>query len=315
VKYLVKALAVGVSRYAQQPEASWKKTDEGPSKTGLRNWLLYGTGYSSVSPSTSGAIVIECIDDSWAKANASDLIANREAAIESLLPRQHRIYSHRSLAWPVVTSYYSAYFAAQSFLRCLGLGSIYLETEEATLLSAAWKARGIPVAVTAGNYSFAVEISIPIKIVLRKLGAGGGAHKQFWTGFRRSQTAIHEALLVSPGLATLSATQRQAADGEYGKLIQTSFIDTSIAPPIQNFEWLSDLRNDVNYRFAGNVWLMNWHHSAGLITNHEGLIERYSTGLKSLPEAQRNFSKNHLAYVAARFCQLVRDATSELSIP
>ena len=312
---LVKALAVGASRFGQQPEASWRKSDAEPSKTGLRNWLLDGTGYSNVYPDASGDIAIECIDDSWAQANASDLIANREAAIESLVPRYHNAYSNRSVAWPFVTSYYSAYFAAQSFLRCLGLGSIYFEPQEASLLNAAWLARRFAVSLTPGNYGFSIELSTPVKILLRKLGSAGGAHQQFWTGFRRSQTGIHQVLLLSPGLDSLGTTQRQAADGDYGKLVQLCFTDASAVPSTQNFVWLANLRNEVNYRFSGHIWLMNWHHSAGLVTNHRKLIDRYSTGLRSLPDAQRNFSKSHLVFVAARFCQLIRDATSKLSVP
>lgn len=312
---LVKALAVGALRYGQQPEASWRKGDIEPAKTGLRNWLLDGTGYSNVYLKASGEIAIECIDDGWAQANASDLIAHREAAIESLLPRQHSAYSNRSVAWPFLTSYYSAYFAAQSFMRCLGLGSVYLEAQEASLLTNAWVARGFRVSLTAHNYGFAIELSTPVKILLRKLGSAGGAHQQFWNGFRQSQTAIHKVLLLSPGLSSLSTTERQAADGEYGKLVQLCFTDASAVPSIQNFGWLANLRNDVNYRFAGHVWLMNWRHAAGLVTNHQGLVDRYSTGLRSLPDAQRNFSKSHLVFVAARFCQLNRDATSNLSVP
>jgi hypothetical protein len=154
-----------------------------------------------------------------------------------------------------------------------------------------------------------------VKIVLRKLGSAGGAHYQFWTGFRQSQAAIHQVLLLSPGLDTLSAIQRQAADGDYGKLVQLCFTDASEVPSTQNFAWLANLRNEINYRFYGHVWLMNWRHSAGLVSNHQTLIDRYSTGLRSLPDAQRNFSKSHLVFVAARFCQLIRDATFNLSIP
>jgi hypothetical protein len=315
VKYLVKALTIGASRYAQQPEVTWQTGATEPSKTGLRNWLIDGTGYSIASHRTSGDIALECIDDSWARSNGSDLIANREAAIESLFPRVHKLYSHRSLAWPIVTTYYSFYFAAQTFLRCLGLGSIYIEDKEAQLLSAVLIGRGFSTRFVAGNYVFAIELSNPVNIVLRKFGSGGGAHKQFWNGFQRSQNAIHEALLVSPGLNTLSTAQRQAADSEFEQLIQTSFIDTSVSTNVPDFEWCSKLRNSVNYRFDGHAWLMNWQHSTGLITNHELIIQRYLSGLKELPEVQRNFSKNHLAYVAARFCQLVKAATLTLSAP
>jgi hypothetical protein len=109
----------------------------------------------------------------------------------------------------------------------LGLGSIYLEQEESSLITAAWHARGFPIPVAAGNYGFSVDLSTPVKIVLRKLGSAGGAHYQFWTGFRQSQAAIHQVLLLSPGLDTLSAIQRQAADGDYGKLVQLCFTDAS----------------------------------------------------------------------------------------
>jgi hypothetical protein len=315
VKYLIKALGVGALRFGQQPDASWKKTDNEPSKTGIRSWLLDGTGYSSVALNGSTEIAIECLDDDWAKANASDLIANREAAIESLLPRQHSSYSNRSVAWPVITTYYSAYFAVQSFLRCLGLGSVYLEPDEAKMLTAAWSARGFAATISANNYGFSIELSNPVRIVLRKLGSGGGAHHQFWTGFRQLQSAIHQVLLVAPGLGTLSATQRQAADSDYGKLVENCFTEASTSQRAPDFAWLASFRNEVNYRFARQLWLMNWHHSAGLIAHHEVLIHRYSDGAKSLPAAQRNFSKNHLAFVAARFCQLVRESTSTLSIP
>lgn len=312
---LVKALATGAFRYAQQPRESWVDGDAEPAKTGLRNWLLEGTGYSTVYLDPSGEIEIECIGDSWAIANASDLVANREAALESLLPRQHSEYSNRSVAWPFITSYYSAYFAAQSFLRCLGLGSIYLEAREATRLTSAWKARGFAATVVAHNYGFAVELSNPTKIRLRKLGSTGGAHQQFWNGFRTLQSAIHRVLLIETALHSLSATLRQAADGEYSKLVQMCFTDSSSLPATQNFVWLANLRNDVNYRFSGHLWLMNWRHSAGLVTNHQTLINRYANSLKALPDGQRNFTKNHLVFVAARFCQLVRDATANLSIP
>jgi hypothetical protein len=214
---LIKALSIGASRFAQQPKTPWKQGTAQPSTTGIRNWLILGTGYSSVYRNTSSEIVVECIDDSWAEANGSDLIANREAALESLQPRQHKAYSNRSVAWPLVTSYYSAYFAVQSFLRCLGL-----EPEEIDLITAAWHFRGFPISLTAGNYGFSIELSVPTKIVLRKMGSSGGAHHQFWTGFRQSQSAIHHVLLLSPGLNTLSTTERQAADGDYVKLVRVT---------------------------------------------------------------------------------------------
>jgi hypothetical protein len=315
MKSLIQALSVGASRFGQQPETSWKVGDAQPSSTGLRNWLLSGTGYSAVYKDVAGGVAIECIGDSWAQANASDLIANREAAIESLLPRQHNAYLNRSVAWPFLTSYYSAYFAAQSFLRCLGLGSIYFEPEESSLITRAWLARGFSVAIATGNYGFAIDLSTPVRVLLRKLGSGGGAHQQFWTGFRQSQAEIHSVLLISPGLNSLSAIQRQAADADYGKLVQLCFSNGSEVPSIQNFIWLSNLRNQVNYRFHGNLWLMNWRHSAGLISNHQKIIDRYSNSFRTLPDAQRNFSKTHLVFVAARLCQLIRDATISLSIP
>ncbi len=293
---------------------SWLKSNTEPSETGLRSWLIDGTGYSRVYLNAPGEIAIDCLDNSWAEANASDLIANREAAIESLFPRQHSAYSNRSVAWPLITCYYASYFAAQSFLRCLGLGSIYIEADESALLTAAWSARGFSVPLTASNYGFSVELSTPVRILLRKFGSSGGAHQQFWTGFRQSQAAVHQAILLSPALATLGSTERQAADGDYTKLIQLCFTDCSQMPATLNFTWLANLRNEINYRFSGNVWLMNWRHSAGLIANQQGLIERYSTGLKSLPEKQRNLSKSHLVFVAARLCQVVRDATSDLSL-
>ena len=308
-------MAVGASRFAQQPDQTWQGENGGPSSTGLRSWLLEGIGYSNVTRNLSGDFIIECHDDSWSKANASDLIANREAAKESLHPRQNPAYGNKSLAWPIITAYYAAYFSAQSFLRCLGLGSIYIENGEANNLNTAWLARHFSAGLQASNYGFEIQLTTPIKIVLRTWGSSGGAHKQFWEGFRRSQNAIGQVLLISDGLNTLSAYQRQTAHNEYKRLIDQAFGNSSSITKTLDFQWLSSIRNKINYRFSDNVWLMNWQHTTGLIPNQELLIERYKASTRSLPDAQRNYSKRHLAFVATRFCQIVEDATTSLSPP
>ena len=141
------------------------------------------------------------------------------------------------------------------------------------------------------NYRFAVELSTPIKIRLRKLGSTGGAHQQFWTGFRQSQNLIRQYLVGSPGLDSLSTTQRQAADVEYSKLVQMCFTDASTVPSTQNFAWLANLRNDVNYRFSGHVWLMNWRHSSGTCHKSSDAVNRFQMVLDRCPKRSEIFRK------------------------
>jgi hypothetical protein len=310
LKNLVKALGEAITRFAQQPNKVAGETPQWGLGEGMRYWLIHGTGYSSVSQNLSGHFIIECVGDSWASCNAHDLLCNRQAAFESLLPRQHESYGNKSLAWPVISSYYAAYFSTQSLMRCLGLGTIYINRVESKHLNDAWQARGFP-KVDQGNYMFSIELSLPIKIVLRKLG-GSGAHNQFWQAFEQSQTHIESVLLTSSALSSLSAAQRQDAFLEFKKLIQASFQNRLSVPPKLEFDWMSNLRNAINYRFENNVWLMNWHHKTGLVPKYEALIARYRTSSKVLPENMRDFSESHLAFVSAKFCQLAIEGSSSL---
>ena len=314
MKHLIKALSVGALRFGQNPKTSWSSGAHEPSTTGIRAWLLNGVGYSNVFVNSQNEIEVECIDSSWAEANTSDLIANREAALESLLPRQHQDYSNNSVAWPVITCYYSAYFAAQAFLRCLGLGSVYLESTEADTISKAWAARGFSASVGALNYGFRVELSNPVTIRISKLGSKGGAHQQFWGGFQKLQNPINTTLLSSPAINVLGTLERQSAYAEYTKLVDLCFSSSATALTTPDFNWLSRLRNGINYRFSNHLWLMNWRHTAGLISNHQSIVDRYTHGDRTLPHTHRNFGHTHLIFVATRFCKLVREATSSIAM-
>lgn len=316
MKSLVEALSIGSARYGRQPSLSWKTGEFEPLNTGVRAWLSDGTGYTHVKfKNTSGGRVlnIECNDESWAEANASDLIASREAAQESLLPRQHVTYGNGSVAWPLITCYYAAYFAAQSMLRCLGLGTVYLNSDDAKFLTAAWNGRGFNAVIEDGNYSFDISLSSPVIFSMKKAGTGG-VHRLFWSNFARLQPSIREKLLQSPALAILSVAARQDALSEYQTLIDTMFINTGAASSNIDFTWMSSLRNDVNYRFAKHQWLMNRRHEAGLINNHQSLVDRYRKSYKSLPKNERVYSARHMQFNSTRLVHIVETATRGLRI-
>jgi hypothetical protein len=315
MRNLIKALSVSASRFTLRPAASLTTGTNEPSTTGIRAWLLNGVGYSSVSKSKQNEIVVECVDTSWAEANASDLVANREAAFESLLPRQHQEYGNEAVAWPVITCYYSAYYSAQTFLRCQGLGSLYLEGTEADTINSAWKAKGFSAEIESSNYIFQIDLSKPVTTVrISKIGGKGGAHQQFWNGFQKLQSNVHWTLLSSPTLNILSQQERQSAHVEYKNFIDLCFSKTNTTSSSHDFGWLSKLRNEINYRFTKHLWLMNRRHSAGLISNHQRIIDRYSNGDRSPPTSHRNFSHTHLVYVATRFHKLIRKATSTIAV-
>lgn len=319
MKSLVEALSIGSVRYGRQPSLSWKGGGFEPPNTGVRSWLANGTGYINVEclNAASGKLFeIECNDDSWAEANASDLIASREAAQESLFPRQHILYGNESVAWPLITCYYTAYFAVQAMLRCLGLGTVYLDAEDARFLTKAWNARGFNVEIDSGNYSFDISLASPLILSMRKTGTKGGVHQQFWSNFERLQPCIRQRLLKSPALAILSVVDRQEALTEYQTLIETMFLNSSRASSNDgcDYGWMSSLRNNVNYRFGKHHWLMNRRHEAGLINNHQSLIDRYMKNFKSLPKNERVYSARHMQFNSTRLFQIVDAATKRLRL-
>lgn len=309
VKSLVKALSIGASRFCQQPSVPWRTQGAGPATAGIRAWLLAGTGYSQVTEPSRGQLLVLSQDSSWAEASACDMIAHREAAIESLVPLQHGLGDDQLVAWPLLACYYSTYFAAQALLRCLGLGTVYLGTDEASRLAAAWNMRGFPSSVSPGNYCFCITLSAPASITLRRIGGAGGAHQQFWTGFEQLRRDIQEVLLTSPALSILDPLVRQAADAEYDRLME-SFFQTQLAGSCGlDYGWLSSHRNSVNYRFAGNCWRMNWHSSAGTVSELRRILDRFGSGSRSLPASSSDFSGRHVVFVAARLCKVISEST------
>lgn len=315
MRSLTKILELGASRFSQQPEISWANNHLAPTRTGIREWLLQGTGYNSVKQNQNGAVEIDLPgrDTTWADANGSDLIAHREAALESLYPRNHECYNDTSAAWPLISNYYAAYFAAQALLRCLGIGTMYLDKEEEGRVNEAWNLRGFKAKLVGSNYRFLIDSNGPSTITIYTNSRGTGAHATFWSTFKAVRNEIDQRILLGKVFGALDNTTRISGAQEIAMLLSQCFTADDAIDATFDYQWLSDLRNRINYRFDENVWMMSWNSRAGLVSGHQKLIERTLSKMKPISIVGSNTRR--LIVVATLLCKLVHDSTATFKVP
>ena len=152
-------------------------------------------------------------------------------------------------AWNNIKLYYSAYFAANSIIRILGISCTYISGDVLSALrraaSAVTQPGGIPLKINqavyrvdAFNSSNLTEFS----------DLKGTAHEAFWRCFASVITEADTKIDLAFGPARFA--------NERAKLIS---IKNLLKPPqfSQNSsrgDWLSEIRNNINYRHEYGLW-------------------------------------------------------------
>ena len=214
---------------------------------GIREWLLKGGTYT-VAKSTSSALQVTCLDNSWMPANGADAARFLWAARDSVVPRSAPTYDPRSTAWAFVSLYYSGFFMANALLRMFGHGAMFLNQGDRTLLSVA---PGVTSKLDRGTYQVEISLGSKSTITLSKI-KGSGFHEAFWRFFDISLQSISNNIASgNEYFRAFSPIVRASAASETDEL--RSLFGTP-AGSSYGIGWMSTLRNDVNYRFDRNVW-------------------------------------------------------------
>lgn len=213
----------------------------------IRAWL--GRGSFQVDPQSTDQKIILSVGSNEEFLQALAVDVNR---IGSSIEETYQSISEvknlpKSLAWLMIKLYYAAFFSAHVILRTHGVACTYLTAADLLEFKKIGKIYGASAlaGLSSGYYIFAIDTHTKnVTISVQKSGLG--SHEQLWAEFHRQLLAMRASVQAAPFLEAKYKTQ---IDKEYEVLS-----DVLTGGGAFNGNWLSKMRNDVNYRQEHGVW-------------------------------------------------------------
>lgn len=167
------------------------------------------------------------------------------AAAESLTSAWGHPAFRKSYAWLLIKDYYAAFYAAHGIMRYFGQGVIHLQAEQIQSIARIHNLfYSVNCELTGGQYAMAVVPS-PVRIRFDILASGGGIHEQFWAAFGVFVRWLSSQILTTSGVSVV----QQAVTGKWDELYTILHQEGC-----NRGNWLSKIRNDINYRHGWSVW-------------------------------------------------------------
>ncbi|HEJ0143057.1 TPA: hypothetical protein SLO74_002323 [Citrobacter freundii] len=185
--------------------------------------------------------------ETFLRALAFDISRMTIATFESIYDISAEYEIPRSTAWPLIRSYYSAFFAAHTLLRILGYGVIQLERNQSEKLTAALKYHANPPGV---NISDGLHLVIYHKDLssfsIQKLN--NGSHEDTWSVLAELLSKISAEFLLDKN--PVSQQKKQFLFSQLDDLVKVM----KSHPCHVRANWLSRLRNEINYQHKHGAW-------------------------------------------------------------
>lgn len=200
-----------------------------------------------------------------------EILRFSNAASESILNSQIPRKNNKSIAWQFIELYYAGFFSAQALLRISGKSNSRLDQRVINLLNKKLSKQGFNLwTATKGSYEANYNDNYKT-ITLTKLEEAGGAHALLWQQFN----IFINTILDSPATVSLPSD-------DIACLVQ---ISNALQDGHSNNQgnWLSDMRNRVNYRMEFNVW-----HPYGANRSYYNSFKDYLTKTKEPPYSGAN---------------------------
>lgn len=215
----------------------------GTSDLGVSAWTRGGS-YSVSVPPGGGCFQLDPVmpNAGLAEAFACEVRRFSLAAFETGLRNEQVIDVPRALAWPIITNYYAAYFSAHAICRLFGRSVSQLDASVASNVGqVASSYLGGTHGVGSGLYSVAFDGTMHYV----HNGGAGGSHELLWKTFLQLLSSLHERLLLT-GPATTEVQAVASYLSEVAVRLKTKGANGG--------NWLSSIRNDINYRQQYGVW-------------------------------------------------------------
>lgn len=214
-----------------------------PPDSGLKHWLSKENYYVD-SISSAKLFQLACRDRSeYRSAMAFEAIKFSLNCQQTLFGIRSIVEFPRISAWHLIQAYYAAFFAAHSTLRLFGRSFSQLESGHVDQISlrAATEA-GISQKMEKGHF----DVQFDYNQATVKFAHGGESHKGLWKCYVNLLSYVStEILRVRGNSRTLQDISNQFTDLE--NLLRSGGGRDS-------GNWLSIIRNEVNYRGPDAVW-------------------------------------------------------------
>lgn len=200
----------------------------------------------------SNSFILEISQDLYEntllKSFAFDCNRMASASFESIQLISQSELRPKSTAWLVIQSYYSAFFAAHSILRMLGISCSQLETQSISRIEEIADLYGYKkgVKIDTGYYRCQYN-STSRKLHCKHLKAsGGGSHENFWKTFRNELKELSNQIL--------SQSLIPSADAQNVSTKIDKMCSNLCYQGMNGANWLSFIRNKVNYQHQFGCW-------------------------------------------------------------
>lgn len=207
----------------------------------LKVWLSDGNYYANNAPPN---LSLQCLDTEELKRGISlDAFRFSAHAAQTVCEVENTSAYRKLTSWRVIQVYYAAFFAAHALLRFFGNSFSYLEAGHITDLKRKCLSQaGYTPSLQSSNYLIGFDpVARSVDFV-----SYGESHKDLWKCFARLISHLERA-----SLTFRASNQRQQEISAY-------FADLGVALTdggrFSSGNWLSYIRNEVNYKSAPGVW-------------------------------------------------------------
>ncbi|PAA96996.1 hypothetical protein [Serratia fonticola] len=212
-------------------------------------------------------------------AYANDCNRMSVAAFESVIDIKQTQILKKSGAWGVIKAYYSAFFAAHSIMRMYGISCSQIEQEHANKINEILSLNNQNQRVDKGFYCISTDLNFT-RVLFKKFK---DSHADTWECFNvllnTIKDSVHNATALAPEKLKAIALIDSIKDGvtNNGK--------------ISKGNWLSQVRNVVNYQHKYGVW---FPYEKGVSADE--LIDRIAKEWRCAPDSlYQNKCSNELA--------------------
>lgn len=237
------------------------------SSIGLRAWLSESENYIPIKLPLSGCFEIDFYDISEAlSALAHDIVRLTCASFETVdaiseIPNQRKF-----LAWQLVEYYYSAFYSAHSTLKICGFGLLQLNSQIIRQIKRRAETLGVELSqISQGVYCVNICPS-ESKMVFYLVAKYDDSHRGLWRryydflnvllGFSVSTGALDSNCIRPRKISDAYSQSVYAQLSQQDAEIVASHIDgvKNILNKNSDCNWLSWVRNSINYNHAFGIW-------------------------------------------------------------
>ncbi|WP_162820204.1 hypothetical protein [Microvirga calopogonii] len=242
-----------------------------PTAQSLKGWLSAQQYVVQTIDPGSGRIEIFTGDPAAvSRSFAHDIDRFSSAVLETVIGIVNVSELPGSYAWSLIRCYYAAFYAAHAIGRIFGESVSRIDIKQVQALQAAATSSGIVDGVsTISDILYKFRFDPDSQILIGERLSKDGPHVETWKHFEKMLADIQNRILQSPTGITSDKQQVVA-------LLQIirDILTTNTA---KRANWLSTVRNDINYRHEYGAW---YPHGKG---KHWGEIDTLFRGMLADP--------------------------------